>query len=231
MRKKLSLLMLSALLLGAAASAQTVPAHDSMTSKGITLIFINKDTAMSAVTRQKMIDAFYTVYPQEMSRFNADALKRVTFMVDTAYKGVAATGNGVVRYNPKWLHDHPEDIDVVTHEVMHIVQSYGRSAGPGWLTEGIADYVRYTFGVNNLIGKWALPDYKEGQNYTNSYRITARFLVWIEQQGHPNVVTELDKSLRAHTYTPEIWAQQAGKPLDDLWADYVKNPGVKLAYR
>ncbi len=48
---------------------------------------------------------------------------------------------------------------------MHIVQNYGRSTRPGWLTEGIADYVRYKYGVDNVGSKWALPDYKAGQSY------------------------------------------------------------------
>lgn len=226
-----SFLLCGVLLTGAAAFSQSVPERDSITRKGYTLIFINKDSALNPVTRQRMIDAFYTVYPLEAARFNPETARKVTFIVDTAYKGVAATGGGVVRYNPKWLKDHPEDIDVVTHEVMHIVQSYGRSNGPGWLTEGIADYARYVFGVNNLNGKWALPEYKETQNYNNSYRITARFLAWIEQQGHPNLVNELDKALRAHTYTPEMWTQLTGKSLDDLWSDYSKNPVVKLTYK
>ena len=117
---------------------------DSITRKKITLVFVSRDSLLNPETREKMINAFFKVYPAEMKRFNRDASRRVVFIVDPGYKGVAATGGGVVRYNPKWLKDHPEDIDVVTHEVMHIVQNYGRGGGPGWLTEGIADYVRYT---------------------------------------------------------------------------------------
>ena len=40
------------------------------------------------------------------------------------------------------------------------MQDYGESSGPGWLTEGIAEYARYKFGVNNTAAKWALPNYK-----------------------------------------------------------------------
>ncbi|MBE7173236.1 MAG: secretory protein [Williamsia sp.] len=226
-----SLSILICFLFPAKISAQGVPARDSISRNGYELIVINKDSLFSPVTKQRMVEAFFTVYPAEAKRFNPEAARKVTFIIDTAYKGVAATGNGVVRYNPAWLKSHPEDIDVVTHEVMHIVQSYGRGGGPGWLTEGIADYVRYTFGVNNLQGKWALPDYKEGQSYTNSYRITARFLVWLEQQGNKTVVDSLDKAARAHTYTPEIWKELTGKTLDELWNAYTANPTVQLTYK
>lgn len=220
-----------ALAKASAGLAQEFSTTDSVTKKKIKLVFINRDSLLNPDTREKMIKAFFKVYPAEMKRFNRDAPRRVVFIVDPGYKGVAATGGGVVRYNPAWLKTHPEDIDVVTHEVMHLVQSYGRGGGPGWLTEGIADYVRYKFGVNNVAGKWTLPDYKEGQNYTNAYRITARFLVWLEEQGHKNIVDRLDDASRQHTYTPELWKEVTGKTVEDLWADYAKNPAVNLSYK
>ncbi len=147
-------------------------------------------------------------------------------VIDTAYKGVAATANGKVTIAASWLHKHPEDIDVVTHEVMHIVQDYGESVGPGWLTEGIADYARNKFGVNNAAAKWSLPEFKSTQNYDNAYRITARFLVWIEEKVKPGVVKELDSQLRKHTYTADSWKNLTGKSVDGLWKEYVKNPAI-----
>jgi hypothetical protein len=223
-------------LLATPAAAQTTGAtvpvgRDSLTQKGYTLVFINQDPTLSATTKKRMIDAFYKVYPQEAKRFNPKTLRKVTFFVNPAYTGVAATDNGLVDYNPKWLHDHPEDIDVVTHEVMHIVQAYPNGSGPGWLTEGIADYARYVYGVNNQAGNWKLPDYKESQSYTNSYRIMARFLVWLDQHGYPKLVNQLDAAARTRTYTPEIWKQKTGKTLDELWAAYAAQPAVQLTYR
>jgi hypothetical protein len=197
---------------------------DSITRGPYTLIFITRDSAFSGVTKNKMIEAFFNVYPKEAARFNPATLNKVTFIIDPGYKGVAATGRGVARYSPKWLNDHPEDIDVVTHEVMHVVQAYPRGAGPGWLTEGIADYVRYKFGVNNEAGKWTMPNYDTSHNYTRSYRITARFLAWLENNVRPSIVNELDSSMRTKTYTPEIWKQLTNKSLDELWHDYALNP-------
>jgi len=205
-------------------------AKDSLTKDGYTLVFVSKDSAFSA-TKQRMIDTFFAVYPREAKRFNPRTLKKITFVIDPVYDGVAATGNGVATYNPAWLRKHPEDLDVVTHEVMHVVQAYPNGACPGWLTEGIADYVRYAYGVNNVRGEWKLPDYKAGQNYTNSYRVMARFLVWLEQHGHPKIVDALDAAARTRTYTPAVWQRQTGQSLDELWAAYAANPTVKLTYR
>jgi hypothetical protein len=207
---------------------------DSVTRKLYTLVFINHDPAFAQTgdsVKKQMIEAFFNVYPAEAKVYNKNTLKRVTFLIDPEYKGVAETDGGVVRYNPHWMLRKPADIDVVTHEVMHIVQEYGYSAGPVWLTEGIADYARYKFGVDNLSAKWTLPDYKAGQNYTNSYRITARFFIWLEENGHKNIVKELDSRLRKHTYTDSTWKELTGKTLDELWTDYTNNPGLTLTYR
>jgi hypothetical protein len=147
-------------------------------------------------------------------------------VIDTAYKGVAETDSGKVTISARWMHLHPEDIDVITHEVMHIVQDYGQSDAPGWLTEGIADYARYKFGVNNEAANWSLPAYKATQSYTNAYRVTARFLLWVEEKVKPGVVKEMDNQLRKHTYTDNSWKVLTGKTVDELWKAYSENPAV-----
>lgn len=211
--------------------ADALPIRDTISRAGYTLYIVNNEPSFDPATRQRMIDAFFTVYPEEAKRFNRNTLKRVTFFIDPTYKGVAETGNGVARYNPKWLKDHPEDIDVVTHEVMHIVQAYRDDNGAGWLTEGIADYVRYTYGVNNLASRWTLPEYRPTQHYTNAYRVTARFLVWLEKNKDSRIVDELDEALRKGVYTPQLWVKLTGKTVDELWQQYGASPALELTYR
>ncbi|MEO8112703.1 MAG: basic secretory protein-like protein, partial [Ginsengibacter sp.] len=118
------------------------------------------------------------------------------------------------------------DLDVVTHEVMHIVQSYPGGAGPGWITEGIADYVRNKMGVNNEAGDWRLPEYNSRQNYTDAYRVTARFLQWIEQKYKSNLVQKLDADMRNKKYAPAFWKTETGKTIDQLWSEYAANPAI-----
>lgn len=203
--------------------------RDSITQKGYTLIFVNSDSTFAQkgdAVKKRMEETFFEVYPKLAKTYNKKTLKTVIFIIDPGYNGVAATSGSIIRYNPGWMLRTPTDIDVVTHEVMHIVQGYGYSAGPVWLTEGIADYVRYKFGVDNEGAKWSLPNYKAGQSYTNSYRITARFFVWVEKNVNKKLVKELDSQLRAHTYTPESWKNLTGKTLDELWAAYIANPVI-----
>lgn len=193
---------------------------------GYKLTLTNYDTTLDTAELTRLVKTFYIVYPELAKEYNPATLKDVKMVVDTSYKGVAATADGKVTIASTWLHKRPEDIDVVTHEVMHIVQDYGESVGPGWLTEGIADYARNKFGVNNTAAKWTLPDYKSTQNYDNAYRITARFLVWIEAKVKPGIVKELDSQMRKHTYTDNAWKQQTGKTVDELWKAYAENPAI-----
>jgi hypothetical protein len=199
---------------------------DSITKKGFTLILLNNSSAFDTAVGKRLIEVFFKVYPKEAKMYNRKTLKKVFFIIDTGYKGVAATSGGIVRFNPKWFDSHPKDIDVVTHEVMHIVQSYGRGAGPGWLTEGIADYVRYKLGVDNAGAGWSLPEFKTSQSYTNAYRVTARFLAWAEKHHKKGLVKKLDAALRAHTYTSETWTALTGKTVDELWNAYALNPVI-----
>jgi hypothetical protein len=200
--------------------------EDLISKNGFTLIFINKDATFDKEIQQRMIDAFFTVYAKEVKTYNKKSIRKVHMIIDPEYDGVAATSDGIVRVNPEWMHKHPRDIDVVTHEVMHIVQDYPGGAGPGWITEGIADYVRYKLGVDNEGGGWKLPEYSARQNYDNAYRVTARFFVWIEKNYNKNLVKDLDKAMRSKTYTNGFWKKKTGKTVDELWAAYAANPAL-----
>ncbi|WP_084163828.1 basic secretory protein-like protein [Olivibacter sitiensis] len=200
---------------------------DTLKKGKYTLIFIDKSPDFNPELKQRLIETFFEVYPKEAKKYNPKTTRQVTFFVDPAYDGVAAAGGGLVRFNPQWFKKSPNDIDVVTHEVMHLVQSYPRGAGPGWITEGIADYVRYTMGVDNEGAGWSLTPFNEKQSYENAYRITARFFYWMEQQGQKNLVKKLDHAMRSKTYTDAFWKDETGKTVDEWWAQYAQNPVLK----
>ncbi len=199
--------------------------NDTLVTDGYTLVFIIKKLDFSPITRQKMIDAFFTVYPQEVKMYNPKASKKAVFVVDPAYTGVAAASSGIIRFNPEWFAKNPEDIDVVTHECMHLVQNY-KDFEPGWITEGIADYVRATMGVNNEAGGWKMPEFKPTHSYKNAYRITARFFVWIEKNKKQGLVVNLNEAMRNGKYKDSFWKKQTGLTVDELWDQYSKNPQI-----
>lgn len=189
---------------------------------GFQLNFVKYDSSFNPDVCKKLQETFFKVYPVLVNQFNKDALKKVIIRIDTAYDGVAYAIDGRIVISQAWLVKNPEDIDVVTHEAMHIVQAYHNVNAPGWLVEGIADYVRHKYGVNNRNANWALSPYHDGQHYKDAYRITARFLLWLEENKKAGIVKTLDHSLRAEKYTEDIWIKETTKSLDQLWAEYIR---------
>lgn len=204
---------------------------DTTKHHGYTLVFVGKDPNLNPEVKKMLMETYFAVYPKLRKTFNKKARKDVVFVIDTAYKAVAETSNGRILFSAGYMKAHPTDIDIVTHEGMHVVQGYGYGSGPVWLTEGIADYVRYKYGYDNVGSKWYLPAYNPKQNYTNSYRVTARFFVWLEQNVKPGIIKSIDNLLRKKEYTIDSWKNLTGKTLNELWADYGKDPNkIKLEY-
>ncbi|MGS2764308.1 basic secretory protein-like protein [Sinomicrobium sp. M5D2P9] len=202
----------------------TAQQTETFRKKGKTLVFINEDSGLVPEVKEGLVSTFFKVYPKLVKRFNPKSPKRVEVKIDTAYTGVAYAHDGKITISAAWLRKKPKDTDVITHEVMHLVQSYPSGSGPGWITEGIADYVRYKYGVDNEGSGWSLPDYTEGQHYTNSYRITARFLLWLSETYTENLIVQLDRQMRTATYSGNFWKKHTGHSLDMLWKIYIRNP-------
>lgn len=193
---------------------------DTLIRDGFALVFVQQDAKFDTTVASRLQEVFFNVYPPLVAAFNPEAVRQVTLTIDTAYDGVAYAHDGRVVISQTWLEKKPGDVDVVTHEVMHIVQAYPSGSGPGWLVEGIADYVRYKYGVDNAGAGWSLPDVQNDHHYSQSYRITARFLDWIETNRKPGLVKVLDTAMRTRAYTDGIWEAETGLDLDGLWAAY-----------
>ena len=200
--------------------------QETFEKKGKVLIFTNHDPNLNKDTKKGLVKTFFKVYPKLVKDFNPESMDTIRVKIDTEYDGVAYAHNGRITISSDWLAKKPGDLDVITHEVMHIVQSYPPNSGPGWLTEGIADYVRFKYGVDNQSAGWSLPDYKPENSYKNSYRITARFLYWLTKKYDKNIVQKLDKNMRNKTYSEDLWNQYTGKSLDALWAEYSESPQI-----
>jgi hypothetical protein len=117
-----------------------------------------------------------------------------------------------------WITKHPEDFGVIIHEMTHAIQDYhGVPPGAGWLTEGIADYIRY-WHYEPELPRRAI-DLKKA-SYRNGYGTTGAFLAWIMVSYDRRAVRRLDAALRAGKYTDAIFEEITGKALDPLWAEF-----------
>lgn len=144
--------------------------------------------------------------------------KEVTLRFDPAFKGVAATRGSTITVAADWVRNHPEDFGMVIHELTHVVQDY-RGKGDGWLTEGIADYVRYwiyepgtrEFEINRV-----------KSHFRQGYGTAAAFLEWIERTRARGTVVKLNAASREGQYHETLFQDWFGCSLDALWDEFVK---------
>jgi hypothetical protein len=116
----------------------------------------------------------------------------------------------------KWFRDHPDDVGAMIHEASHVVQRYRGRGNPGWLVEGVADYVRFVLYEPENIGRINA----ERARYNQSYRVTARFLGYIVEKYDPEFVLKLNRAMRAGKYSDDIFKESTGKTQEELGAEW-----------
>jgi hypothetical protein len=146
----------------------------------------------------------------------------VELVVKKTDEGVAGTSRDRITLSSKWFLEHPEDIGAVIHELVHVIQSYPRGR-PGWVTEGVADYVRWAIYEGKPLEWFPVPRGDDG--YTGGYRTAAGFLLWLESGPGPGIVRRLNRAMRERSYDDALFAEHAGKPLPELWQDYATARG------
>jgi hypothetical protein len=131
--------------------------------------------------------------------------------------GVGYTSGNKINISANWIRLQPHDFGMVAHELVHVIQSYPRHTGPGWITEGIADYIRHAHYEPQVKLPRINPD---RASYRDAYKTTAGFFIWIEKQYNKEFVKKLNIAMRENTYKDDIFQNLTGKPLDDLWKEY-----------
>lgn len=133
-------------------------------------------------------------------------------------KGVGASSGTKITIQSNWIEKHPEDLGLVVHELVHVIQAYP-SPKPWWITEGIADYLRWAI-YEKKPQSW-FPRPKEKQGYARSYRVTAGFFLWLESGAAPGIVKKLNTAMRNRAYSADLFHAATGQSLDELWDAYV----------
>jgi hypothetical protein len=154
-------------------------------------------------------------YPMINDELRSDGYKpphHVNLSLKSTYRGVAATAGRQITGSVKFFQDHPDDVGAMVHETAHVVQNYRRGGNPGWLVEGVADYVRFfKFEPGNLG-----PIDPNRAHYNGSYRVTAAFLAYLTEKYDKDMVLKLNRLMRDGEYKSEVFQELTGKPLDDL---------------
>ncbi len=130
----------------------------------------------------------------------------------------AYAGGGRITGSVKWFKEHPDDVGAMIHETTHIVQNYRgrRNPNPGWLVEGVADYVRFVLYEPENIGGLD----PERAKYDDSYRVTARFLDHIVKKYDADFVLKLNRAMREGKYSDDLFKEATGKTKEELGAEW-----------
>ena len=199
---------------------------------------------MTDWTRKKLVPIITEWYPklvQLLPSKGFEAPKSIVFNCKKPDKQGAApawAGGAGVTLNANWFMKNlkGEAGGATVHEMVHLVQHYGdarknnphATKNPGWLVEGIADYIRFYLYEPQVHGADIGPKRASKVNYDGSYRTTANFLNWVSLKYDRPLVLKLNAACRQGLYTEDLWKKYTGRTLQELneeWkADLANQP-------
>ena len=164
--------------------------------------------------------------PSEGYRAPATVLFR--FRGDMGATPASASGASV-NLNLRWFRRerNHEACGAVVHELVHIVQNYWQAQRdrkgaptPGWLVEGIADYIRWFLYEPQSKGAEISKANLAGARYDSSYRVTGNFLDWVTQKYDKEIVRKLNAAAREGNYTEQLWQDYTNKTVQELGREW-----------
>lgn len=143
----------------------------------------------------------------------------------------ASAGGGGINLNAAWFRRElrREAAGAVVHELVHVVQNYGVAGRrnpkpeptPGWVVEGIADYVRWFLYEPQSRGAEITAQNVGRAKYDGSYRTSANFLDWVSRTCDPELVRKLNAAAREGRYSEAFWPAQTGRSVQALGEEWL----------
>ena len=193
---------------------------------------------------RELIPAMKKWYPLIVKMLPSEgytAPKTFSITFTESYKGVAATGGNRIDCNPSWYRGQlkGEAIGSLVHELVHVVQQYGHARRanatrpPGWLVEGIPDYIRWYLYEPQSRGAEISPKNAATARYDASYRVSANFLNWVMGKYDKDIIKELNAALREGRYDNELWKSRTRHTIEELAEEWKKSleAGAPLSRR
>ncbi len=168
---------------------------------------------------EKVVGVCEQQYPMICRELASDGYKppttiRMAFKSD--YNGVAEAAGNRIRGSVAFFKKNPKDVGAMVHETAHCVQQYRKRGLPGWLVEGVADYIRFWKFEPGTAGRVN----PERARYDGSYRTTAAFLAFVSDNYDPKFVTKLNALMRDGKYEIGVWKELTGKSIEELNQDW-----------
>jgi hypothetical protein len=149
-----------------------------------------------------------------------------------------ATGNRVAMSAP-WFRNEleREARGCVVHELVHVVQNYWRaratnrrpSPTPSWVTEGIADYIRWFLYEPESRGAELNRRNIGNAKFDASYRTTANFLDWVIKNRDKDLLRKLNAAAREGKYSADLWKTWTDKSVEELGEEWKADNEKRLA--
>ncbi len=184
---------------------------------------------------QPVIQAWYPKIVALLPSEGFVAASKVTLKFRNDMGGLPASAGGMqVNLNSTWFRKElkREALGSVVHELVHIVQSYGRGRGgnrpPGWIVEGIPDYVRWFLYEPQSKGAEITARNLETAKYDASYRVTGNFLNWVVQTYDQELVRKLNAVARSGDYSEQFWKGLTGKTVQELGEEWKQANAVRI---
>ena len=186
----------------------------------------SESTDMKEWAHDKLAPVLKEWYPKIVKMlpgagFEAPANFKIVF--EAKMTGLAETRGKDVYCGAKWCRDNVngETTGAIVHELVHVVQQY-RHQNTSWLSEGIADYIRWFMFDAQSRGGEITKGHIAGARYNASYRITANFLNWATGKYDKQLVMKLNAALRSGNYNADLWKQYTGRTPEELEAEWKK---------
>jgi hypothetical protein len=170
-----------------------------------------------------------------------EAPRSFSITLSPRMRGVAATRGTQIQCSADWFRRNlrGEAKGAVVHELVHVVQQYGRARRanpnatrpPGWLVEGIADYIRWILYEPQSRGAEITAANISQARYDMSYRGSANFLNWVAERHDRKLVTKLNAALRDGRYKDDLWSDYSGRTLEELGDEWKGELKRRLAGR
>ncbi len=136
----------------------------------------------------------------------------------------AYTSNATITINGEWITQHPDDLGMVVHELVHVVQHYpGGKTNVGWLVEGIADYIRWWRYEPEYFATHGRPKIDPAKSkYSDAYRTTAYWLAYVGKKYDSRLVFDLDSAMRHRQDPLGVFKNLTGKEPQELWDEFIE---------
>jgi hypothetical protein len=175
-------------------------------------------------------------YPKIIAMLPGEGFKpnrTISIAFSENMQGVASTSRARIHCSARWMRQNldGEALGAIFHELVHIAQQYGPGSSPvpGWLTEGIADYLRWFRFEPDSRGAEITSANIQTARYDAGYRPTANFLNWASELYARDLVPRLNASIRSGKYDAELWRTITGRSFDELGREWRSMLEKKLA--